>query len=125
MNEHTFNIGSLAGTKARELEPVKERVQREFKHFLIECFMNRHSIKKRGSGIVKGEVEDGCKDRHAEKPLPADSLGLELNERSVVCQQVRESNRAAVTRLGRRPDARSVHAGATGGAAGGATAGAR
>jgi hypothetical protein len=125
MNEHTFNTGSLAGTKVREMEPVKERVQREFKHFLFDCIMNGNSIQKGGSGIMKGEFEDGCEDRLAENSLPAVSLGLELNERSVVYQQLRDPDRAAVPRLGRRPDARSVHAGTAGGATEGATRGAR
>ncbi len=77
---------------------------------------------------MKSEFEDGCEDSLAENSLPAVSLGLELpslelpslesNERSVVCQQLRDPDRAAVPRLGRRPDAMSVHVGATGRAAG-------
>ena len=116
MNEHTFIIGSPAGTKTREMEPAKERVPGEFKHFLFDCFMSEHSIKKRGSGIMNSEFEDGCEDSLAENSLPAVSLGLELNEHSVVCQQLRGPDRAAVP----RPDAMSVHVGAIGGATGGA-----
>ena len=100
MNEHTFIFGNPAGTKARAMEPVKERVPGEFKHFLFDCFMNEHSIKKRGSGkkrvsgkkrgsgIMKSEFEDGREDSLAENSLPAVSLGLELNERPVVCRQL-------------------------------------
>ncbi len=88
MNEHTFIFGDPAGTKAREMEPVKERVPGEFKHFLFDCFMNDHSIKKRGSRLMKSEFEDGCEDSLAENSLPAVSLGLELNERPVVCRQL-------------------------------------
>ena len=69
---------------------------------------------------MKSEFEDGCEDSLAENSLPAVSLGLELNERSVVCQQLRDPDRAAVPRPGRRPDAMSVHVGATEGATGGA-----
>ncbi len=116
MNEHTFIIGSPAGTKTREMEPVKERVPGEFKHFLFDCFMSEHSIKKRGSGIMKSEFEDGCEDSLADDSVPAVSLGLEMNERSVIVQQLRGPDRAAVPRPGRRLDAISVHVGATGGA---------
>ncbi len=76
------------------MEPVKERVPGEFKHFLFDCFMNEHSVKKsvsgkkRGPGIMKSEFEDGREDSLAENSLPAVSLGLELNERPVVCRQL-------------------------------------
>ncbi len=69
---------------------------------------------------MKSEFEDGCEDSLAETSLPAVSLGLELNERSVVCQQLRDIDRAAVPRPGRWPDAMSVHVGATEAATGGA-----
>ncbi len=121
MNEHTFIIGSPAGTKTREMELVKERVPGEFKHSLFDCFMSEYSIKKRGSGIMNSEFEDGCEDSLAENSRPAVSLGLELNEHSVVCQQLRGPDRAAVP----RPDAMSVHVGAIGGATEGTTGGAR
>ena len=119
MNEHTFIIGSLTGTKAREMEPVKERVPGEFKHFLIDCFMNEHSIKKRRSGIMESGFEDGRGDSLAENSLPVVSLGLEMNERSVLCQQLRGPDRATVPRPGQRPDAMSVQVSATEGATGG------
>lgn len=102
MNEPTFIIGNLAGTKAREMEPVKEPAPGELKHFPFDRFMNEHSIKKRasgkkrGSGIMKSEFDDGCEDNLAENSLPAVSLGLELNERPVVCRQLRDPDRAAV-----------------------------
>ncbi len=74
---------------------------------------------------MKSEFEDGCEDSLAENSLPAVSLGLELpslelNERSVVYQQLRGPDRMAVPRPGRRLDAISVHIGATGGATGAA-----
>ncbi len=65
---------------------------------------------------MKSEFEDGCEDSLAEKTLPAVSLGLEMNERSVMFQQLRSPDRVAVPRPGRRLDAMSVHVGATGGA---------
>ena len=116
MNEHTFNIGSRAGTKVRVMEPVKERAPGELKDFLFDCFMNEHSIKKRGSRLMKSEFEDGCEDSLAANSLPAVSLGLEMIERSVIFQQLRDRDRAAVPRPGRRLGAMSVHVGATGGA---------
>ncbi len=116
MNEHTFIIGSPAGTKTREMEPAKERVPGKFKHFLIDCFMSEHSIKKRRSGIMNSEFEDGCEDSLAENSRPAVSLGLKMNERPVDFHQLGDRDRAAVPRPGRRLGAMSVHVGATGGA---------
>ncbi len=122
VNEHPFIIRGFAGAKTSEMEPVKERVPGEFKHVLLDGFMNEYSIKKRrsgktrGSGIMKSEFEDGREDSLAEDSLPAVSLGLEMNERSVIFQQLRGPDRAAVPRPGRRLDAMSVHVGATGGA---------
>ncbi len=84
---------------------------------------------------MKGELEDGCEDSPAASFLPAVSLGLELpslelpslespslesNERSAMFQQLRDPDRAAVLRPGRRLGATSVHVGTTGGATGGA-----
>ena len=70
------------------MEPVKERAPGEFKHFLFDYLMNGHSIKKRRSGIMESGFEDGRGDSLAENSLPAVSLGLEMNERSVFCQQL-------------------------------------
>ncbi len=79
---------------------------------------------------MKGEFEDGREDSPAASFLPAVSLCLELpslelpslesNERSAMFQQLRDPDRAAVLRPGRRPGATSVHVGTTGGATGGA-----
>ncbi len=69
---------------------------------------------------MKSEFEHGCEDNLAEKSLPAVSLRLELNERSVVYQQLRGPDRMADPRPGRRLDAISAHVGATGGATGAA-----
>ncbi len=114
MNEHTFIIRSFASTKANEMGPYKERFLGEFEYFLFDCFMNEHPFKMKGAGIMISEFEDGCEDRLAENSPPAVSLSPELNERSVVCQQLRDPDRAAVPRPGRRLDAMSVHVGATG-----------
>ncbi len=45
---------------------------------------------------MKSEFDDGCQDSLAEISLPAVSLGLELNERPVVCRQLGNPDRAAV-----------------------------
>ena len=116
VNEHPFIIRGFAGAKTSEMEPNKGRIIGEFKYFPFDYFMNEHPFKERGPGIMKSEFEDGREDSLAEDSLPAVSLGLEMNERSVIFQQLRGPDRAAVPRPDRRLDAMSVHVGATGGA---------
>ena len=116
VNEHPFIIRGFAGVKTSEMEPNKGRIIGEFKYFPFGYFMNEHPFKERGPGIMKSEFEDGREDSLADDSLPAVSLGLEMNERSVIFQQLRGPDRAAVPRPGRRLDAISVHIGATGGA---------
>ncbi len=116
VNEYPFIIGSFAGPNTSEIEPDKERILGEFEYFLFDYFMNEHPFKTKGAGIMKSEFEDGCEDSLAENSLPAVSLGLDMNERSVMFQQLRGPDRAAVLRPGRRLGVMSVHVGATGGA---------